>query len=234
MDLIAETTTDLENQVKLMEAKTVALEAAFEFKQRMLKPYLTSEFVPKHHRKMDNLIICDEMARHRGLPILLILQNTYIVHGTPCLAAPFCIGLFNQANQKRGGTNLRFRKIGKEGTLSFGFEAYALDSNGDEIGSGSFTLQQAKDASYMDKSQPWKTHTEQMCRYRAATNFVRTTSPEVLSGMREHSEALDMAATGQLDDSPTPAPAPKMAKLTQSTESGPDATMEEMLAEVVE
>ena len=187
----------IEIEANATDLRVQAEEREFELLQRQLKPYLSSDFIPKQHRNMGSLIILKGLSAHLGYPLLVLSQNVSIVQGKPQMAASFMIALYNSKQNRQG---IRFRTVGKPGELTFGYQAYSFDNQDREVSGSPFTLQNAQDAGYTTKGgTSWKTHRDQMLKYRAATNFVRTDAPEVLCGLREQGE-IDHASPS--NDSP--------------------------------
>ena len=58
--------------------------------------------------------------------------------------------------------------------------------------SETYTMAQAKAAGYLSKSGPWKDHTERMLFIRARTWLLRNTFAEVLCGVADYDETMDI------------------------------------------
>lgn len=94
----------MENQVTLTTEQELALvkakqdaafsltpagqyKAEFEVLQRMGKMYAESTIVPDTYKKnVGNCIIAVEMAKRMGAMPLMVMQNLYVVHGTPAFS----------------------------------------------------------------------------------------------------------------------------------------------------
>jgi hypothetical protein len=71
--------------------------------------------------------------------------------------------------------------------------AWAKDATGEVLESPPVSIAMAKAEGWYGKSgSKWKTMPELMLRYRAATLFGRLYAPDILMGMREETEVLDM------------------------------------------
>lgn len=171
-------------------AEAEAQERLFALKQREIMPYAKSSLVPQaYQNRPENCLIAREMAERIGASILTVMQNLYIVHGSPAWSAAFAISCFNTCG--------RFRAIW-----------YEFDGDGDDYGcvactqerdSGRIlrgvkvTWRMAKAEGWTAKNgSKWKTMPELMFRYRAATFLIRTTAPELLNGMRTIDEIEDV------------------------------------------
>ena len=147
-----------------------------------------SDIIPKDFRgKPANVFLAIEMAHRLGLGTMEVMQNLYVVHGTPSLSSKFLIGLANRSGRFRGG--LRFEVTGDGERMAV--RCYATDRETAEELEVTVTMAQAKRAGWT-KNSKYVEMPEQMCSYRAATFFVRRYCPEVMLGMMTVDEANEL------------------------------------------
>lgn len=164
----------------------------------MAKMLSESHLVPKHFQNRPyDCFIALHMAHRLGADPVLVLQNLYIVHGTPGWSAKFIIAQANLSGVFKG--RIKFRYSGEESpdvqksTLSV--TAYA------EMNDGSGDVVEATASMEMARSEGWTSNAKykglqrQMLSYRAATLLVRLYAPEVLMGVQTTDEIEDTAAS---------------------------------------
>lgn len=84
------------------------IQRQFEAMQRCAKPYAESDIVPKAYRgNLGNCIIALDLAHRMNLPAIVIMQNLYVVNGTPSWSSKFLVASINSCGRF---TNLRYRK----------------------------------------------------------------------------------------------------------------------------
>ena len=143
-----------------------------------------SDIIPKDFRKKPaNCFLALEMAHRLSLGPMEVMQNLYVVHGTPSLSSKFLIGLANRSGRFKGG--LRFD------STDDGATCYAIDRETNERLEVTVTRAQAERAGWT-KNAKYREMGEQMLSYRAATFFVRRYCPEVMLGMMTVEEANEL------------------------------------------
>jgi hypothetical protein len=164
----------------------------FEDAQRMVKPLASSQFIPANFQgRIDDCLIAMEMSYRMKISPLMVLQNTYIVHGKPAFSSQFLISLVNAS--KVFATSIRYKEIGERGKDSFGCIAWAKDKDGEVLEGPAVTIEMAKAEGWMSKpGSKWKTMPDVMLRYRAATFFTRFYAPEIAMGMQTREEVIDV------------------------------------------
>lgn len=170
---------------------------AFELAQRKAAIYAKSSLVPQHYKdNIGNVLIAENMAMRMGADVLMVMQNLYVVHGTPGWSAKFLIACFNQCGRFSA---IKYRFTGEKGKLSWGCIATTTEIGTGEIIEGTeITMEMAKAEGWSTKNgSKWKTMPEQMLRYRAATFLIRTTAPEIGMGLMTREELND--TTGVID-----------------------------------
>lgn len=188
-----------ENQLSTVERTTSGRSSSllgpsnFELAQRMATALSKSTLIPKEFQdNLPNCLIALEMAHRMGASPMMVMQNLYIVHGKPAWSSQFVIAAINSTGRF---SPLRFDMKGEKDTR----ECYAWAN---ELGTGErlegppVSMAMAKAEGWSTKNgSKWQTLPELMLRYRAATFFGRLYAPEVLMGMKEESEVIDVDAT---------------------------------------
>ena len=159
--------------------------------------FAQSQLIPKHFQgKPQDVFIALHMAHRMGADPIMVLQNLYVVHGTPGWSARFIIGQANMSKVFQG--RIKFRYEGDEladvTKSTFKVTAYATmnDGSGDVV--------EASASMEMARAEGWTSNTKykgmqrQMLSYRAATLLVRLYAPEVLMGVQVADEIEDTVA----------------------------------------
>lgn len=167
--------------------------AAIKQLQIITEVFNKSSLVPEIYRGENNKGNCAivlAMAARMNIDMLMALQNTYVVYGTPALSSKMMIALFNTSGKY---TSIRYEETGKKGTDSQGVRAYTTElSTGERIVGPEVTIKIAKDEGWYGKNgSKWRTMPDQMLRYRAASWLIRTTAPELSLGLQTADEVED-------------------------------------------
>lgn len=155
------------------------------------KDFASSDIVPERFRgKAANCMIAINMAARMMADPLMIMQNLYIVHGTPGWSSQFLISCFNQCGRF---DSIQYSFTGEKGKDSWGCIAWAIDRRtGTKIEGSEVTVQIAKDEGWYGKNgSKWKTMPQQMLMYRAAAWMIRTHAPEIGMGFQTREEIED-------------------------------------------
>lgn len=150
-----------------------------------------STIIPKAFQgQAANCFVALDMAQRMGASPMEIMQNIYVVHGTPGFSAKYAIGMANKSGVFKGP--ICFEERGSGSTLSV--TAFAIVRETEQR--VEFTADMA-----MAKAEKWDSNPKYksglaglMLRYRAATLLIRTTCPEVLLGMQTAEEVEDVRA----------------------------------------
>ena len=189
----------MENEMQMVTTAPMGVTAGFQsaegfaLLQRMANMFVSSTLVPKQFQGKDNFgncVIALNMAQRLGADPLMVMQNLYVVYGTPSWSSKFMIAMFNQCGRYE---SIRYEETGKKGTDTQGIIAWAKEKSTGEILKGpEVTIGIAKKERWFDKDgSKWKTMPEQMLRYRAAAWFIRTTAPELSMGLQTVDEVKD-------------------------------------------
>jgi len=158
----------------------------FESAQRMAKAIAASSFCPKEFRgNIGDCLIVIETAARTGMPLMALLQNTYVVHGKPSFSSSFMAGLINGSGRFDGP--LRF--VYNDDRTS----CYAVATkNGEEYRGITITMEMAQREGWLSKKgSKWQTMPELMLQYRAISFFARAYCADLIMGMRSADEVAD-------------------------------------------
>lgn len=175
--------------------------------------FAQSQLVPEHFRnKPHDVFIALHMAKRLGCDPILVLQNIYIVQGTPGWKANFVVGQANMS--KVFGSKIRWRTerygeplkttrmVGPRGNKkqvdvtvpNISVTAYAKDPDGGDDLEAEVSMQMAIDEGWTENPK-YTSMGEHMLKYRAATFLIRLYAPEVLLGVPVADELDDIAAS---------------------------------------
>ena len=161
------------------------------------KDFASSDIVPQRFQgKPANCMIAVNMAVRMQADPLMVMQNLYIVYGTPSWSAQFLVSCFNQCGRF---DPIQYEFFGKEGTDEWGCRAFAISrSNGARVEGSKITIGIAKQEGWYDRKDKngaycskWRTMPEQMLRYRAASWMIRACAPEIGMGFQTREEVAD-------------------------------------------
>lgn len=166
--------------------------AGFDLLQRVSKAFAGSVMVPEVYRgNIGNCCIALDMATRLRAAPLLVMQNLYIVHGTPGWSAKFLIATWNQCGRY---TSMRYEFTGDPNTDSWTCRAWSTEiATGEKIIGPAVSIAMAKAEGWSTKNgSKWKTMPELMLTYRAAAFLVRTYAPELSMGLQTAEELADI------------------------------------------
>ena len=166
---------------------------AWELVQRKAKAYTTSPMVPKEYQGPQGIgscIIAIEMAERLRMPILMVMQNMYVIHGRSSMSAQMLIASWNACG-RFSAIRYKFAGEGDE----YGCTAWAIEKDTGEVLEGTtVTIALAKKEGWYSKTgSKWQTMPEQMLRYRSAAWLVRAYAPELSMGLYMADEVEDFA-----------------------------------------
>ncbi len=196
------------------------IQRQFESMQRCAKPYAESTIVPASYRgNLGNCIIALDLAYRMNLPALTVMQNLYVVNGTPSWSSKFLVATINTCGRF---TNLRYRKrnLGPLGKVKYNstewseekkkkttvvreFDATGIDNwecvayavekaTGETLESDPVTIEMAiKEGWYTKEGSKWVTMPMIMLTYRSAAFWQRVYAPEISMGFRTTEEEID-------------------------------------------
>ena len=164
---------------------------AFELIQRVSKAFASSDLVPKQYQgNLANCMIAMDMAQRIGANPLMVMQNLYIVHGTPGWSSKFLIATINACGRY---SSLRYEWKGEPGSNDFGCRAWAIErETGERLDGIWVTWLMVKAEGWDSKNgSKWKTMPDQMFVYRSAAFWQRAYAPELGMGLQTDDEIRD-------------------------------------------
>lgn len=157
---------------------------SFELIQRVSKAFSGSDLVPKQYQgNLANCMIAMDMAQRIGANPLMVMQNLYIVHGTPGWSSKFLIATINASGRY---SSLRYEWKGKVGDADYGCRAWAIERDTGERLDGIWVTWSMVRAEGWDakNGSKWKTMPDQMFVYRCASFWQRAYAPELGMGLQ--------------------------------------------------
>lgn len=160
------------------------IDGAFRIATAMSK----TDMIPKHFQnKPTDCFLALQISKRMNIDVFAVLQNLYVVHGTPAFSAKFLIGMANKSGTF--STPIMFRWTGSGDELSA--TAYAKHASSGEEVNFEFSMADAKAEGYT-KNPKYKSMPKLMLAYRAATLFTRLYCPETAMGIQTIEEIEDM------------------------------------------
>lgn len=159
----------------------------FEQAQRVAKMLMTSDLVPAQYQgNIGNCVIALDLASRLNVHPLMLMQNTYVVHGKPGLEGKFIIALLNGSGQlsKRLEWKFNDEKNPTECTC------IAVTKDGQTL-EETLTWDVVKSFKW-DQNRPWQQMPKKMFQYRTATFLARSYFPDLLMGMQTVEELKDI------------------------------------------
>lgn len=179
-----------ETRTEVATAPGFATKDAWELAQRQAKALMASSMVPQQYQNnIGNCIIAIDMAYRMGASPLMVMQNLYIVHGSPGWSAKFLIATFNQCGRF---DSIQYQwNADKSSCMAWTTERRTRN----RIEGPTITLDIAKAEGWSTKTgSKWKTMPELMLMYRAAAFLIRTYAPEISMGLHTVEEVEDIPA----------------------------------------
>lgn len=157
----------------------------------------SSNMVPKAYQKNPgSCFVAINTALRLKMDPLMVMQNLYVVYGTPSWSGKFAIALI-QACGKFSSLEFEERRNAEEKLVAMRLRAIRNETRKECFGVW-VTEEMVKKEKWMEKDgSKWLTMPELMYRYRAAAFFARTECPEVLNGLSVEGEAEDVASNTQ-------------------------------------
>lgn len=184
--------------------------ASFELMQRVAKAFSTSDLVPKQYGgNLPNCMIALDMAQRIGANPLMVMQNLYIVHGTPGWSSKFLIATINACGRY---SSMRYEWRGEPGKDDYGCRAWSIEKATGQRLDGIWVDWKMVNAEGWSKKNgsKWLTMPDQMFIYRAAAFWQRAYAPELgmgLSTAEELGDVIDVDGAGAVSVSQRPIPA---------------------------
>lgn len=138
-----------------------------------------------------NCMIAMEMTQRTNFPLLMVMQNLYVIQGKPSWSGQFCTAVVNASGRF---TPLSFVRLTNEDGSTKGYYAKATRLSDGSVCEGSpVDWDMVKNEGWLNKSgSKWKTMPDLMFHYRAAAFFVREHCPDLLCGLQTAEEVQDV------------------------------------------
>lgn len=177
------------NQLEQIQNQSVFSVQTFEHAQRIAKMLASSSLIPQNYQgRIDNVMIAMEMSSRMNISPLMVMQNLYIVKGTPGWSGKFVIAMIN--GSRRFESDLEFEFTGEKD--EYGCVAHTT-KKGKRIASTKVDWKMVKAEGWFDKpGSKWKTMPDQMFMYRSASFFGNAFCPDLLMGMQTAEEIIDI------------------------------------------
>lgn len=184
-NLVAEKPTET-----IMPTNVWANKDAFNQTLRMAQMLSQSSLVPQNYQgKPQDCFIAIDIASRLGCSPIYVMQNLYVVKGKPSWAGQACMAIIMASNRF---TNVRLCYVGKPGQDDRGcFVKATRLCDGEEVQGTLVTMAMAKGEGWTSNSK-WRTMSEQMLGYRAASFFARLHCPDALMGLQTDDEVVDV------------------------------------------
>ena len=184
----------MENEIMIQEENDLSTTNMFENNLLEQAKFLSnSTIVPvQYQRKPENCYIAIDMANRMGVPVMMVMQNLYIVQGKPSWSGTAIKSMLENSGKFE---DLETVYVGQPNTDNWGaFVTAKLKKNGKVLKGATVTIKTAKDEGWYNKSgSKWKTMPELMLTYRANAWFARQFAPELLMGLQSVEEVEDVS-----------------------------------------
>ena len=156
---------------------------------QMAKALASSTIVPQTFQHNDaNCLIAISQAQKFDIDPLTVMQNLYVIQGRPSWKSSFLIAMIN--NSGKYDIELQFEEAEKNGK-PYSCKCWTT-KDGRRVDGINVTMDMADAEGWTKKNgTKWKTLTQLMLRYRAASFFANLNCPELTTGMYTREEMLD-------------------------------------------
>jgi ribosomal protein L37AE/L43A len=164
--------------------------ARFEHLWRVSNLFAKSDLVPQHYKgKPENCMLTCQMAMRLSLEPLMLMQNTYIVHGRPGMEGKLVIALVNTRGPFTGPIEWEFDDEENPKKCT----AFATHKITNKVCKATITWKMVEAEGWNKKEgSKWLTIPAQMFRYRSAVFLARAYCPEVTFGFPTVQELRDV------------------------------------------
>jgi len=158
---------------------------------RMANALAASTIIPKEYQgNPSNTLIALEMASRMGTSPMQVMQNLHVINNRPSWSSQYIIGVINASRKYKH--ELKFNLAGKGDSLSC--FAWTTDQAGEKIDGPTITMEMAKKEGWLSRNgSKWQTMPEVMIRYRAAAFFGRLYCSDMIMGIYDRDEVIELA-----------------------------------------
>lgn len=177
---------------KAMQVMSIFSDAkSFDLAWKMAEALSRSTIVPKQYQgSPSNCLIAIEMASRINTSPMMVMQNLYVVNGSPGWSSQWIIAMIN--NSRRYKTELKFDLKTDTKGKPISCKAYAEDYNGNVVEGPVITMEMAEAEGWTKRNgSKWQTMPEVMIRYRSASFFGRLNCPDMIMGIYSQDEIID-------------------------------------------
>lgn len=162
----------------------------FKMAWQMAQALSNSTIVPRNFQgNPSNCLIAIEQAQRLKMSPFMVMQNLYIIQGTPSWSSKFLIAMINAS--KKFDQELQYDETKDKNGKPYSCIAWTM-KNGRRIEGMEVNMEMAKDEGWLGKNgSKWKTMPQVMLRYRAASFFSSLNCPELTLGIYTSEEVLD-------------------------------------------
>ena len=148
-----------------------------------------ADIIPKQFQgNAANVFVALDMAKRLGCGVMEIMQNTFVVHGTPGFSSKYIIGMANMKGPFTGPIHFEYTAGANPSVTA----SAIVRATGERV-EMTADMAMAK-AEGWSKNKKYQTMPQVMLSYRAGTLLVRLYCPEVLLGMQTTEELQDVHA----------------------------------------
>ncbi|RKI44209.1 hypothetical protein D7V86_03885 [bacterium D16-51] len=149
-----------------------------------------STIVPKDYQgNQANAMVAIEIANRLGTSPLLVMQNLHVIQGRPSWSAQFLIASVNASGKY--DMELQYEEKQDKAGKPYSCKCWTM-RNGRRVDGIEITMDMARDEGWLGKTgSKWKTMSQVMLRYRAASFFARMNCPEMTLGFYTKEEVID-------------------------------------------
>lgn len=189
--------TELAVAVETETLPAIAPVQSFETLMEMSKMLSNSTIVPANYqRRPENVFIALEMANRMGVPVMMVMQNLYVVQGKPSWSGSAVASMIKSHPNLE---NVELHYVGEPNTNAWGAYVTARSkTTGKELKGATVTMAVANAEGWVQKpGSKWKTIPELMLAYRAYSWFGRVHCSEVMMGLQSIEEVNDVETSYQ-------------------------------------
>jgi len=160
---------------------------------KMATAVAKADIIPAQFRNNTaNVFVAMDMANRLGTGVMEVMQNTFVVHGTPGFSAKYVIGMCNQRGPFKGPIHYDYTADKANPSVT----AWAIVRETEQRVEFTVDLAMAK-AEGWTKNPKYKTMPQAMLSYRSGVLLVRLYAPETMLGLQTTEELQDVAASQQ-------------------------------------
>lgn len=171
----------------------------FNMAWQMAQALATSSIVPNTFQKNpSNCLIALEQAMRLDISPMMVMQNLYIIQGSPTWSSKFLIAAINSSGKYDRELQFDIEKDKDGKPISC---IAWTEKDGRRIEGMKIDMNMAQAEGWLSKNgSKWKTMPELMLRYRAASFFSRLNCPEITMGIITREEAEEIGEQESLAD----------------------------------